>query len=173
MVANVSNRSRRCRNGYRHVARSLLAPNSGVVSKIGGRTVIPFVPGNVGWPPGGQRNRGIGAAAPATPGPPERPRGDDDPRRLPPALRARPCHAPSHGKAQAAASPLTPHNSDSVLAPLVLGSNLRPSPRLLLSFSVGETPHFLFIANSVDRQYCVVQSFPFRVLESCTTYKLI
>jgi hypothetical protein len=123
--ASVSNRSRRCKNGYRHVARSLSAPNSGVVSKIGGKTVIRFVPGNVGWPPRGQRNRGIGAPTPVTPGPSERPRGDDDPRRLPPALRARPCHAPSHAKAQTAASPLTPRNFDSVLAPRVLGSNLR------------------------------------------------
>jgi hypothetical protein len=123
--ASVSNRPRRCKNGNRHVARSLLAPNPGVVSKIGGKTVIPFVPGNVGWPPGGQRSRGIGAPTPVAPGPSERPRGDDGPRRLPPALRARPCHTPSRAKAQTAASPLIPHVFDSVFAPRVLGSNLR------------------------------------------------
>ena len=47
-AAGVSKRSRRCENGYRHVARSLVAPNSGMVSKIGGKTVTSFVPGNVG-----------------------------------------------------------------------------------------------------------------------------
>ena len=39
-AAGVSKRSRRCKNGYRHVARSLVAPNSGVVSKFGGKTGI-------------------------------------------------------------------------------------------------------------------------------------
>src|SRR3989337_3290549 len=78
-AASVSKRSRRCENGYRSVARSLVAPNSGMVSKIRGNTGITFVPGNVGWPRGGQRNRGEGAPTRAATGPSERPHGDGDP----------------------------------------------------------------------------------------------
>jgi hypothetical protein len=71
-----------------------------MVSKIRGKTGISFVPGNVGWPPGGLRDRGVGAPARAAPGPSERPRGDDDPGRPPSPFRTRPHHAPSRAKAQ-------------------------------------------------------------------------
>jgi hypothetical protein len=67
-TASVSKRSRRCKNGYRNVARSLVAPNPGMVSKIGGKTGIPCVPGNVGRPRGGPRDRGIGAPTRASTG---------------------------------------------------------------------------------------------------------
>ena len=122
----------RCKNGYGNLARGLVAPNSGVVSKIRGKTVIAIVPGNGGWPRGGPRNRGIGAPTRATPGPSERPRGDADPGELPSASRARPHYAPSQPNSQMAASISLPHNFDSVLA---LGSKLRLSLSLSLSLT--------------------------------------
>ena len=35
------------------------------------------------------------------------------------------------------------------------------------------SPYFLCTVNSVDQQYRVLQTIPFRVLVSCTTYKQI
>jgi hypothetical protein len=92
-TASVSKRSRRCKNGYRNMSRSLVAPKSGMVSEIGGNTVITFVPGNVGWPRKGQRNRGNWAPTPAATGPSERRGRGRDPGRPPSASRARPHHA--------------------------------------------------------------------------------
>jgi hypothetical protein len=68
-TASESKRSRRCKNGYRKMARSLVAPKSGMVSKIGGNTVIPFVPVNVRWPRGGERNRSKMGSDPGVHGP--------------------------------------------------------------------------------------------------------
>jgi hypothetical protein len=99
-TASVSKRSRRCKNRYRNVARSLVAPNPGMVSKIGGKTGIPCVPGNVGRPRGGPNDWGIGAPTRASTGPSERPRGDVEPGRLPSASRARPHYASSQAKSQ-------------------------------------------------------------------------
>jgi hypothetical protein len=60
----VSKRSRRCKNGYRNVSRSLVAPNPGVVSKMRGKPAFPrFVARNVGWHRGRERNRGKVAPA--------------------------------------------------------------------------------------------------------------
>jgi hypothetical protein len=101
-TASASKRSRRCKNGYRNMARSLVAPKSGVVSKIRGNTGITFVAVNVGWRRGGQRNRGKGAPTRAATGPSERPRGDGDPGRLPSASRARPQYVSSQAKSQTA-----------------------------------------------------------------------
>src|SRR3989337_2441958 len=42
-TASVSTRSRRCKNGYRNVSGSLVAPNPRVVSKIRGKTGISLV----------------------------------------------------------------------------------------------------------------------------------
>jgi hypothetical protein len=98
MTASVSKRSRRCKNGYGNVPRSLVAPNPGVVSKNRGNTGISFAPGNVGLPRGGHRNRGKGAPTRATPGPSERPRGDGEPGGLTSASRARPHHASSQAQ---------------------------------------------------------------------------
>jgi hypothetical protein len=77
------------------MARSLVAPKSGMVSKIGGNTVIPFVPVNVGCPRGGQRNRSKWAPTRASTVPSESRGGGRDPGRPPSASRARPHHAPS------------------------------------------------------------------------------
>src|SRR3989337_83630 len=104
MTASVSKRSRRCKNGYGNVPRSLVAPNPGVVSKNRGNTGISFAPGNVGLPRGGQRNRGKGAPTRATTGPSERPHGDGEPGGLPSASRARPHYASSQAKSQTTAS---------------------------------------------------------------------
>jgi hypothetical protein len=92
-TASVSKRSRRCKNGYRNMSRSLVAPKSGMVSEIRGNTVITFVAGNVGWPRKGQRNRGKWAPTPAATGPSERRGRGRDPGRPPSASRARPHHA--------------------------------------------------------------------------------
>jgi hypothetical protein len=46
-----------------------VAPKSGMVSKIGGNTVIRFVPVNVGWPRGGERNRSKMGSDPGVHGP--------------------------------------------------------------------------------------------------------
>src|SRR3989337_3879254 len=101
-TASASKRSPRCKNGYRNIARSLVAPKSGVVSKIRGNTGITFVAVNVGWRRGGQRNRGKGAPTRAATGPSERPRGDGDPGRLTSASRARPQYVSSQAKSQTA-----------------------------------------------------------------------
>jgi hypothetical protein len=97
----VSNRSRRCKNGYRNVARSLVASNPWMVSKTRVKTgIIPLVPRNVGWPRGGPRNRGKGAPTRTATGPSERPRGDGDTGNLHWASRARPHYVSSQAKSQ-------------------------------------------------------------------------
>jgi hypothetical protein len=103
-TASVSKRSRRCKNGYRNMSRSLVAPKSGMVSEIGGNTVITFVAGNVGWPRKGQRNRGKWAPAPAATGPGEGRGRGRDPGRPPSASRACPHHASCQTKPQTTAS---------------------------------------------------------------------
>jgi hypothetical protein len=97
----VSNCSRRCKNGYRNVAQSLVAPNPGMVSKTRVKTgIIPLVPCNVGWPRGGPRNRGKGAPTRTATGPSERPRGDGDAGHLHWVSRARPHYVSSQAKSQ-------------------------------------------------------------------------
>src|SRR3990170_2456969 len=86
------------------MSRSLVAPKSGMVSEIGGNTVIPFVPRNVGWPRKGQRNRGKWAPTPAATGLSERCGRGRDPGRPPSASRARPHHASCRTKPQTTAS---------------------------------------------------------------------
>ena len=74
-----------------------------MVSKIGGKTVIPrFVSRDVGWPRGRPRD---GAKGAPTPGPPERPRGYGDPGGPPPASWARRHCVSSQDRSQVAASP--------------------------------------------------------------------
>jgi hypothetical protein len=80
-------------------------PIPGWCRKLGARRAFPrFVPRNVGWHQGGQRNRGTGLRHGRQVASSERPRGDGDPGRVPSASRARPHYALSQAKSQTTAS---------------------------------------------------------------------
>jgi hypothetical protein len=148
-TASVSKRSRRCKNGYRNIARSLVAPNPGMVSKIGGETGIPCVPGNVGRPRGGPNDRGMGAPTRASTGPSERPRGDVEPGRLPSASRARPHYASSQAKSQTTAClafSLSLSLSRSFVSRPKFRVPLEISSRARSSYLIGSLPFVFFVS---------------------------